>query len=498
MIKMAILELASFKGHPSPDGVVAKWDAESGVQLDQSGLISSITDSISSIKISNLDPSKRPTLIKDDPVGVNAIGFDSAKSQSLFTSGLNISNWASSDHKDTTILVVCSLDLLQNQQTVSTRNLADSTKIIALYTPYSNAKAYFDCGSSGATGRTITDAIPGTGGVNRINAFLFEHSAAGSKIYYNNRLLKTNAASTDNVPGGKSFFSIGSNANAVQSQFMDGDFFEMQVFSKKLDDAEKLKLFRYVEHKYKVNAMPLKNPVFTAVPRDAKTHKDSAGNSFVTQLTDPVSKVSLNPPSDKNQPQYFVDSENRPFIRFDKNSADKLTAPSVNIDSWSIGTGAQSGKQTTVVYIGKYKTPGINFQWIRKDAGKENRANLFTLYAPWTDKKVYVDSGNSAAGRMASNANALTMGDITSLIYERNGANATLFKDGVSIKTVAGLTPSQRSGKTGDLKIGTGSDGVNADNFSSFDLYGIYVFPRVLSSAEKTAIFNWCKHTYGS
>lgn len=494
MIGTKIIELVAYAAAPHPDGAVVKFSADSGVTNTAAG-VSSIIDSISGVVLTQPTAANRPSMETDTRLNLNYIHFDDQKSDNLNDAAVSIAGWSSANNKKMTVLFVLTANKLNNQMAFSSRS-ATATNLLELYLPYSNSKVYFDCANV-TTGRTESGAISNPN--NTVNAFLFEKNGNTVKIFQNGALIKTNAASTPDVPTATQPMSLGSRADATTpTQFMNMDFYEMQVYDKTLSAADKVKLWKYVDRKYQIHSIPVEDYVATFLPKDTVVWKNAINRSFVTSLTDPISKDVLAQRADNERPELVVDASGRQLIRFDAADRSSLVGTGINIDKWASTTGAQSGKQLTFIFIAKSVTGGQHFQWSKRNSPTALDNNqVFRAYMPWSDKRIYIDyKDSSAGGRTQSAVTATSTGQINAYLYERNGATANLYMNGANIKTQA-LTTSLTSGSTGDLILGAGLNAAGAVNYVSMDFYGVFIYNRALTAGEKAKVFAWTKQVYG-
>ena len=248
--------------------------------------------------------------------------------------------------------------------------------------------------------------------------------------------------------------------------------------------------------------MPVPDFTVSLLPENATAVKNAANRYIVSSLKDPVSGITLSQDSDNRRPELVTDSDNRKVIRFDANDTTNLVASNVNIDTWISSTGAQSGKQTTILTVLKPAAAdgtGIHFQWAKRiNATTLDTNNKVTEYIPWNDKKVYIDFKDSGAGgRTVTPSISTSIGQMNTWLYERNGTVSTIYNNGASVVTKNTLSTSLGDGSTGDVILGAGQNATGVRNAVSMDFYAIYIYPRVLTDAEKVKLFAWTKKVYG-
>ncbi|MCE2507677.1 MAG: hypothetical protein J4F36_14675, partial [Nitrosopumilaceae archaeon] len=150
----------------------------------------------------------------------------------------------------------------------------------------------------------------------------------------------------------------------------------------------------------------------------------------------------------------------------------------------------ETGTKMTFLFVAKTDLVinQAHFAWQSDDQN-----NMFRVNLPWQNGTIFIDHA-SRAGRLEVSGQTELTGSIESYFYERDGANARLYRSGVEIGNTTGLTAVMPE-TSGHFYLA--DDHTNA-NRTNMDFYALFFWNRILTDEEKQKLFLFAKKTFST
>ena len=266
--------------------------------------------------------------------------------------------------------------------------------------------------------------------------------------------------------------------DAVNKKYLDSKLLQ-HSFNNRINLNEELSLLRY-------EIDLIRNPSSSASLAYVVTPQNCVvdDNNKVSQLNDSVGINHLIQSDQAKQPVLKKDDQNRYYLRFDS---------SLLYQEFNSIYLCSSGNVTSFMFIAKTDAISKQIHIMYKDTND----GIFRAYFPWDDGNIYIDHANKNSGRMTvSNQQNLT-GNIESYFYERNGANAKLYRGGTEITSSDKLTSNLDYGSRGTFMLG--AENYNDMNSTKMDFYALFFWNRQLNTdEEKQKMFDYSKKWFGA
>lgn len=228
--------------------------------------------------------------------------------------------------------------------------------------------------------------------------------------------------------------------------------------------------------------------------------KDSTGyhSGQITNLPASIGGVTLTQTDSAKQPYQKTDATNKQeYLQFTKSAKTSLDAEAIKVDTWA-GT---TGKTMTTLLIFRERTAAggaKHFNWIKKVGSTWDQSSLINIYSPFSDNKVYYDTGATSGGRVKTDsAVSNPVGHVNAYLLERNGTGGKVYQNGVQLATSSNtLTATLLGGSPGTARLGGHAD--NDTKFVDMDFFEMVIYPRVLTDAEKISVSDYTKKVYGA